>query len=844
MVVLSQKIEDLLESKAENFEVAKVIREDIKKYFNSIDIILQNNQGKDFFVKHAKKIDEFIQIIYKYVIRYNFQDYMPFINSIPIVLSALGSYGREELCIHSDIDLMIVYKKIDGFNTDTIIEAILQMMWDSNIKIGHRVHEVKDLFVASKEDITIKTAMLEARYICGSKLLWVETQRELNAIRHYKQKDYILHKYFEYAQRTIQKPLNMEPNIKDGAGGLRDINTLYWIINTLYNGARIKDVVPFVISEKDYKEIRMALEFLYKVRLTLHLISGKKRDVLIMELLPDIAKKLKFKDTIYKSAALQLSSKTFECLWIIKINCNILIKKIMQPFLFEKKNIASFRKNRISKHFFLCQNIIYTSFHHRREKLKNILLEILELPDKNYKYDISIIYYLKNSVIPKKIEQDINEIVKKFLYKQHIYELFYALYQAKLIDKIITPVKKVIYLAQFDGYHHYPVDIHSIKVLKYLENIEDNFIKYLYETLDEEEKSTLRLVAFLHDAGKGRKKDHSFVGAELFKVYAKKIGFKDRYIKTGSLLIEHHTLMSNVANREDIYNEKTILRFLSKIKTKKNLQMLYILTYADINGVGEGIYSFFSAKLLKELYEISINSFINKNLITETARRVRREKILKKSKEFQNFPKILQKKLLSIPANFLFLKYKTPHIIDISKWAYDLNISDKEFDYHIDNSRNLTISIIRKKELNVGFLLGKLSYLNLVNMDIFKLFEGIKYFKIEFLEEIGDDEIVYIKELVENSFDMTKKVKYNKPLILRKEIVINCNHSKSYGEMILNTKDQKGLMAYLIAVFDDIGIDIVSAKIQTIRKRAINLFILEKNGRFCHNINKIYDIIC
>ncbi|NPA81181.1 MAG: HD domain-containing protein [Epsilonproteobacteria bacterium] len=563
-----------------------------------------------------------------------------------------------------------------------------------------------------------------------------------------------------------------------------------------------------------------------------------------MELLPEVAQKLKFKDNKFKTASLQLSKKVFESLWSIKTICNILIKELIQPFLYKEENIPLLRQKRFEKNLYICENTLFTSFHYPKSDITQILRELLTLPDSDYRYDISVVNALKHAAIKPKSQNEIASLVKKFFYRDHIYHFIYAIYQAGILHKIIPPMKKVIHLPQFDGYHTYPVDIHSIKVLKHLENIEDPYVKELFDSLSKDEKMVLKLVAFLHDAGKGRKKDHSAVGAELFKVYAKKLQIDENLAKIGALLIEHHTLMSKTAQREDIYNEKTILRFVSKIKTPQNLKMLYILTYADINGVSKSTYSSFNEKLLRELYDIAKKSFFNTELLSETQRRLKREKSIKNSEKFKSLPKILQKKILQIPSNLFFIKYKTDSIIEISKWAYELSQSDREYLYKIDYSQNLSISIIRKTELNAAYLLGKLSYLNLVNMDIFKLFNNIKYFKIEFLGRVEREEAIYIEQLIEDSFNMSRKVKYNKPCIYRNEISINCNHSESYAEMKLNTKDQKGLMAYLIAVFDDIGIDIASAKIQTIKKKASNLFILEKNGNFCKNLNKICDIIC
>ena len=176
---LKYKIEELMSENADDFKISKLIKEHIKEYLNSLDDIFTQNQGKDFLVKHTKKIDQFLILIYKYSLRKFFGDYLPFANHIPITLTAMGSYGREELCVYSDIDLMIVYKDIEGYNLEPIIESMLYLAWDAGLKLGHRVHKVDELFDASNSDLTIKTAMLESRYLCGSNFLWMEIGKEL-----------------------------------------------------------------------------------------------------------------------------------------------------------------------------------------------------------------------------------------------------------------------------------------------------------------------------------------------------------------------------------------------------------------------------------------------------------------------------------------------------------------------------------------------------------------------------------------------------------------------------------------------------------------------------------------
>jgi len=218
------QIEELLYNNAEDFEIAKVLKKDIKTYFSTLEETFSNTGGKDFLVKHTKKIDTVLKMVYQVALREMFGDYAPMKNSIPIALVALGSYGREQLCVHSDIDLMIVYKEIPGYNTKEMIEKILYILWDTGLKLGHRVHTVEELYEVSKTDITIKTALIESRFIEGSHFIWVDTENSIRNIRKDDPKTFIALKLEEQEKKHKKFPLTMEPNLKEGVGGFRDAN--------------------------------------------------------------------------------------------------------------------------------------------------------------------------------------------------------------------------------------------------------------------------------------------------------------------------------------------------------------------------------------------------------------------------------------------------------------------------------------------------------------------------------------------------------------------------------------------------------------------------------------------
>jgi [protein-PII] uridylyltransferase len=835
---LRYEIEELISQNADDFKISKLIKEHIKEYLNSLDDIFTQNQGKDFLVKHTKKIDKFLIVIYKYTLRKFFGDYLPFVSNIPITLTAMGSFGREELCVYSDIDLMIVYKDIEGYNIEPIIESMLYLAWDAGLKLGHRVHKVDELFEASNSDLTIKTAMLESRFLCGSNFLWMQIGDELKKIAKHNLSDFAKEITKVYYDRRKANPLKMEPDIKNGVGGLRASHTIRWLSRAILNRAKLKELIPTYISEKEFKEYRTALEFLYRVRSALHLSAKKKQDTLNLEYIPDIANKLGFEDKKLISAQMQLCKKTFSSLQTIDITCQIFLKKLVSPYFFDAKSIPKLRANRVEKGIYKIDNLVVAQRETKPIKLENVIKQLSHFGDENIKFDVSYVDFIRKTKFTKHNSEHLYKEFKKLFFNKNTYEIFLALYNAEILEQLIKPFAHVKYQAQFDGYHQYPVDKHSLLSLYFLENIKEPFIQALHDDLCGEGKALIKLVVLLHDIGKGRRGNHSEVGAKIFRAYATKLGFSSDAVHMGSVLIKYHTLMSNTALREDIYSEDIVLAFTTKLEQPQVLKLLYILTYSDVKAVGETIYSGFTSKLLRELYNLSIEMFDKKELIGETKRRLRKESQLKKNEEFKALSKILQRKILSISSNYFFIKHKPHEIVKVATIAKDAN----PYEFKIENDSHLSISIIKSEELNIGYLLGKLGFLDLINMEVFKLYDDKKYFKIDFNESVEDSDIPPIKTLIEQSFDMSKSTTLCKPIIKEDEIDMDCEHAKSIVKLSVNTKNQKGMMAYMMSVFDDEGIEVSTAKIQTIKNRARNLFLIEKKIDLCDNKDKILEL--
>ena len=833
---ISLRIEELLNRDAPDFEISKLLKASLKSYRDNLEETFIQTQGKAFLVHHTRRLDTFLSLIYKVVLRKMFKEFQPMRNAVPIALVALGSYGREQLCVHSDIDLMIVYQNIPGYNIKEIIEKILYIAWDAGLQLGHRVHEVSELPAVAKEDITIKTALLESRFIIGSNFVWMATQNQLGRIRRDDPKGYVRAKIEESIQRHKRYPVTMEPNIKECVGGMRDANLVFWIATARHHVHRLKELADTLLDEGDYAEYRQALEFLFRVRGALHLSAGKKEDTLRFDLVPKVAELMGIEPGNPQKAQRKLVSRTLQALETVRAKTAYWSGLLAKPCLYEPARLKDLKNGHIEEGIYLCQNRLYAR---RGQKSKTLLyylkLMIKEAEKGAFEIDASFAHLLDRTAVPKPKGRQFLAAVRQIFFLPHAGAVIEALDKGRKLGRVITPLKKVTHLPQFDGYHHYPVEEHSIKTLRHLDTLSHNLLTPLFEKLDKESRAMLKLVALLHDAGKGRQRDHHEVGAHLFRAYATKLGFSEELVKEGTLLIAHHTRMTHTIHNEDIYDEGTVSRFVAPLSSQKLLDMLFILTYCDVNAVGPGVYNAFTDRMLTTLYRAASDMLQNRAVIDETAKRLRRERALKKLESFKALPRSLQRKITAIESNLFFIKHPTKEILHISQTARQV----LDYEAQISAGETLKIEIWRKVPVNLGYLLGKLSHLELVTMEIFKLFDGVKYFVLEFNDSVGADEIPHVEAIIRDSFDMSKSIRLTKPQIRPKEITIDCDHSKTYATMQIKTANQRGLMAYVAHYFDKLGIDIATAVITTRKHRVNDLFLIEKNGNFCVNQEKI-----
>jgi len=491
MKTLTEDIETLIERNASDFEISKRFKQAITVYLDSLPQLFEQTQGKDFLVRHTKSLDQFISQMYKTVLRRMFGNYLPMRNAIPISLMALGSYGREQLCVYSDIDLMIVYVPLEGYNTEAIIEKFLYLAWDAGLKLGHRVHKVSELFGAANEDITIRTAMMEARFIVGSNFTWHATQRELGRIRRFEPAQFIRAKLDEANTRWAKHPVSMQPNVKEGSGGMRDSQLLYWIAKTRFDVSNLRELSGTVFSEDSYRLYRIALELIFRVRSALHLVAGKQYDQLNLEHLPKVRKLLGV------STDMKLATQVVEAMWRIHNFSRVFVTKMIRPIFTDPTCIPALRSQRVRHGIFVTETTVIASYRLEAQPIETLLDVLIGLEDRSYRFDDGFISQMTYTSVKHPLSKTVRQQLRRLFEREHTYEILKLFYDAGILAELISAMKKVLFLPQFDGYHHYPVGLHSLQCVKALENIDDPAIAALYDGLPREDKTLLKIAVYI-----------------------------------------------------------------------------------------------------------------------------------------------------------------------------------------------------------------------------------------------------------------------------------------------------------------------------------------------------------
>jgi [protein-PII] uridylyltransferase len=538
-----------------------------------------------------------------------------------IAVLGVGGYGRAEMAPQSDVDLLFLTPwKVTPW-AESVIETMLYMLWDLKLKVGHSSRTVRDCLRLGREDVTIRTALLEHRFICGHAPLATELGDKLwGELFRNSGPEFIEAKLLERAERHKRQGGQryvLEPNVKEGKGGLRDLQTLYWIGKYLHRVPSAEGLVGAgLLSREEFDSFARAEDFLWAVRSHLHYITGKPTDTLTFDMQVEVAARMGYRDSSGRRAVEHFMQDYFRLATRVGELTRIFLTELEARHAKREASLFGIFKmtKRVKSGYKLVQGRIDlkdpTDF--LKDKL-NLLRVFEEGLRTKYLLHPNVMRIVAShlDLIDDEMRDD-PEAQRIFLdlLLQHgnPERSLRRMNELGVLSAFIPEFEAIVAMMQFNVYHHYTVDEHIIQTISCLAQIERG---ELVEELPVASgilkagvnRKILYVALLLHDIGKGRPEDHSILGAQLARRIAPRLGLDAEECETVEWLVRYHLLMSDMAQKRDIGDPRTVRDFAKAVKTRKRLDLLTVLTVCDIRGVGPGTWNNWKAMLLRQLYK-------------------------------------------------------------------------------------------------------------------------------------------------------------------------------------------------------------------------------------------------
>lgn len=543
-----------------------------------------------------------------------------------LCVMSVGGYGRDTLAPGSDIDLLFVLPYRATPWTEQIVEWILYILWDLKQKVGHATRNISECIRLARDDMTIRTSILEARYICGSEDLSDEliARFDEDVIKN-TGSEFIAAKLQERDlrhQKSGDTAYLVEPNIKEGKGGLRDLHTLFWIWKYYYRVDQDRDLVKLgVFSKSEYHTLKKAEDFLWTVRCHMHFITKKADDRLSFDIQSDIAKALDYSERLGLSAVERFMKHYFLCAKDISDLTRIFCAALEAQNAKDQPKLKGLIRRLRNKTRLIPGTVDFISEGGR------IVMSHAKVFDNDPVNFIRVFYFADQHDYDfhpdtlKTIKRSLKLINAKLRENAEANRLFISLLtsrnnpqrnlhrmnEAGVLGKFIPDFGKVVSMMQFNMYHHFTVDEHSIRAVGMLSKMEKGYLTedhpLAFSLLPQiEDRVSLYVAIFLHDIAKGRPEDHSIAGAKVAEKLCPRLGLSAKQTKLVAWLIREHLTMSTIAQSRDLNDKQTIRDFANCAQKLTQLQHLLILTVCDIAAVGPGVWNGWKGQLLRTLY--------------------------------------------------------------------------------------------------------------------------------------------------------------------------------------------------------------------------------------------------
>ncbi|MBV8106176.1 MAG: [protein-PII] uridylyltransferase, partial [Hyphomicrobiales bacterium] len=539
---------------------------------------------------------------------------------------AVGGYGRGLLAPGSDIDLLFLLPDKPTPPVQKIVEALLYVLWDLKLKVGHATRTVEECLKQARGDMTIRTTLIEARLVTGDRRLFETLQTRFDKeIVARTAPEFVAAKLAEREQRVKRAGASrylVEPNVKEGKGGLRDLNTLFWISKYVYRVRHAHDLIAVgLFSPREFALFRRCEEFLWAVRCRLHFLAGRAEERLSFDVQRPIARQLG-----YSTRAGQADVERFMKHYFLvakdvgdltAIVCAALEERQTKPTPVFDRFIGRLRRSTRAiaeaADFKVENDRINVIGSNAFERDPVNLIRLFWIADRSnlpIHPDATrlVTRSLKRVDAALRENPEANRLFLEILTSRRSPEMaLRRMNEAGVLGRFIPDFGRVVGMMQFSMYHHYTVDEHLLRTVGALSAIEAGRLKDEHPLVSElvhkiSHRTELYLAAFLHDIAKGRPTDHSLSGAEVARRLCPRLGLTPANTERVAWLVEQHLTMSNMAQGRDISDPRTAEGLAAIVQTQERLKMLLTLTVADIRAVGPGVWNGWKGQLLRSLY--------------------------------------------------------------------------------------------------------------------------------------------------------------------------------------------------------------------------------------------------
>jgi len=825
-------------------EIAQDWRQKLKQHQSQIEARFLKNADTAYALRsQAKFVDDLLRALWrKFGLHQN------------CCLIAVGGYGRGELFPYSDVDILILLKNAEDEHTNQSIESLIGLLWDVGLAIGHSVRTLQECEAEAQKDVTVQTNLLESRLLDGNKSLYLAFEAAINDSMNIQ--DFFKSKILEQQQRHARfndTAYNLEPNVKESPGGLRDLQNIIWIARSLKLGNKWTNLADHgLISAREARQIRRHELHLQMLRIRLHYLSKRREDRLLFDFQNDLAKELGLSNNGSKRASEQLMHSYYRSAKFVGI-----INEMLLQLLEERVNPESHPTEPINQYFESRNNLLEIRSASLIQQKPNLILQSFLMLQTHPKLEgmsaslLRTILRVKNLVNHDFRNDPENKKTFLQILKEPlgVTETLKRMNRYGILGEYIPAFGKITGQMQHDLFHVYTVDEHILNVLRNLRRFAFSIYSHEFPLCSQlfaefKDPYLLYLGALFHDIAKGRGGDHSTIGAVDAKRFCRNHGINKIDSDLVAWLVDSHLTMSSVAQKSDLSDPAVIESFSKKMGDERHLIALYLLTVADIRGTSPAVWNAWKARLLESLYQASkrylngAESTINNEIL------MRQENAIATLNHYGVNSKSYQQLWAMLDSSY-FLRHRAQEIA----WHARLLITHINTDHAIVRSRlspdgdGIQVMIYTKDRDDVFARIC--SFFDRLGYNILeaKIHTTKHHYALDsfLVADQSRKSVVYRDLLQFIEHELTQKIEDKKgpdlPLHgrlsrqvklmpIKSTITLNAEENSNNHVLEIVTGDRPGLLSRLAQTFLKHGVHLHTAKINTLGSRAEDSFLI------------------